>query len=173
MNTHTLSHTVRLNYCGHVCAAAVETEVGQTTCVLELVGSGPWRGAGALWRSPVRNAWIPSWQGHSRTDPTMPLRIDPTRTKLLLWGRDEKGPGDWPTGDFSPHYLEERWPFWLCIPAAALIFQKFLPPAHTTEVNGTNADSFYKLQLNNKAGDILYLSPNPRAWPKLTRNLFC
>ncbi len=41
MNTHTLSHTVRLSFCGHVCATAVEMAAGQTTCVLERGGSGP------------------------------------------------------------------------------------------------------------------------------------
>lgn len=59
---HTLSHAVRINFCGHMCAASGEMAAGQTTCVLELGGSGPWRGTGAMWCAPVRNAWIPCWQ---------------------------------------------------------------------------------------------------------------
>lgn len=44
MNTHTLSHTVKLQATTQatvvMCAAAVEMAAGQTTCVVELGGSG-------------------------------------------------------------------------------------------------------------------------------------
>lgn len=56
LSTHTLSHAVRVSLCGHKCSA--EMAAGQTTCDLDLGGSRPRRGTGAMC-APVRDAWIP------------------------------------------------------------------------------------------------------------------
>lgn len=74
-------------------------------CWVDLDPDGLGLGLGTMWCAPVRNAWIPCWQGQSRTDPTTPLWIDPPRTRQLFWGRDKNGPGDWPTGVFPPPQL--------------------------------------------------------------------
>lgn len=62
LHTDALSHAVRIDLCGHMCAGSAGMEEGHTTCALEWRGPELRRGTEAIWFRLVEDVLIPCWQ---------------------------------------------------------------------------------------------------------------